>query len=824
MAPPTGRPIGFHLQRQGALWLLALCLLAASCLGVDLPGHVLAAPADSLGARLQQSMIGAPADVRTESTFLAFRRSFELRAAPRGAVLHLFADARYLLWINGRYVLEGPARFETGGPEYDSIDVGRDLRSGDNCIVVLVLANNGTAMSGRMRRHAPCLTASLYADGHPALVTDPAWKWSDRTRYRTPTIDWANITDHFDSRVEDGDWTQPGYDDRNWRKPVHVDGSQWGPLTSRRTPLLRDTPVPIAFEGGVKLPATLSAGDRLHFTLSRFSQVYTVIDFTAEDGRDAAFDLDYADASLGRNGGHDGAFAGVSCRARPGRQVFVTSDSRGLAGGSILVSSGRVTLHSLRLIERLYPFVLVGSFRSSDERLNRLWAVCARSCQVLSDDAYVDCADRERVEWMDNDPPAFEVTRTALAGPNGDGRLCFSDPRLLGALIRRIGLTLQPEGWVKAHTCSDRFDIHAKMEDRACDWVEGARRYLDSSGDTALIREIWPSVVRQMDYFLARRTPRGLVLGREWVVWGNPAGYLTCEGAGLNAFIYRALLDASHLGRAIGDSANARRLEQAALDLSAAYNRVLWDESAGNYASAWFPEEVRTLPENHREVKLARAGDRLEPTMFSALWALDQCIVPEQRRARVRAYLLNHRDQAERVMTFYYLFRQLYAADTAESDREVLATMRAKWAGMIDSPWQTSWEEFSGGSKAHVYGMFPGYFLSAYVLGVRPEMPATTKRILIEPRLGDLVSAAGTVVTELGPVPVSWQVGPDRLSFSLEVPAGATATLRLPKPAEDCLLKLDGHPCEAQPEGRYLTLVVSAGAHQGLLARRPGRR
>ncbi len=77
--------------------------------------------------------------------------------------------------------------------------------------------------------------------------------------------------------------------------------------------------------------------------------------------------------------------------------------------------------------------------------------------------------------------------------------------------MRRTALTLQPDGWVKAHTCSDRYDIHAKMEDRACEWVAGIRRYYEATGDTALLREIWPAVTAQMEYFLERRTPRGLV-------------------------------------------------------------------------------------------------------------------------------------------------------------------------------------------------------------------------------------------------------------------------------------------------------------------------
>ena len=157
-------------------------------------------------------------------------------------------------------------------------------------------------------------------------------------------------------------------------------------------------------------------------------------------------------------------------------------------------------------MERLYPYERVGSFKSSDPYLNRLWEMCARSCEVLSEDSYVDCADRERVEWMDDTPPGFDITQTAMAGPGADGKPVYSDPRLLAAMIRRTALTLQPDGWVKAHTCSDRYDIHAEMEDRTCDWIEGERLYYQATGDTTILRETWPAIVAQMDYFLQRRT------------------------------------------------------------------------------------------------------------------------------------------------------------------------------------------------------------------------------------------------------------------------------------------------------------------------------
>lgn len=74
-----------------------------------------------------------------------------------------------------------------------------------------------------------------------------------------------------------------------------------------------------------------------------------------------------------------------------------------------------------------------GSFDSSDPILNKLWAVCTRSGQVLRENAYVDCSHRERAEWMDCDPPASDTTRTALSAKGSDGQV-IHDAHLLTIL------------------------------------------------------------------------------------------------------------------------------------------------------------------------------------------------------------------------------------------------------------------------------------------------------------------------------------------------------------------------------------------------------
>jgi hypothetical protein len=683
-------------------------------------------------------------------------------------------------------------------------------------VVVLVLANQS---NGKMMRHAPGLAVQLEITGargnQTVIATDPTWKWSDQTRYRTPRTDWGNEVDVMDSTMEDGDWTRADYNDANWGNAAKIDGKQWGALSACRLPLLQETPLVIKLNQQ-EYPITISAGQQASFKLDHLVQAYTVIDFEAD--ADTRFELSYAQ---------------ISYKAKPGRQVYISTDTHGIFGGTIKVASGKITIHDFKLVERIYPFECVGSFNSSDPLLNKLWSVCARSLQVMSEDAYVDCADRERTEWMDCTPPDFEVTRTAMAGPGTNGSKIYGDPRLLEDMLRRTALTLQPGGWVKAHTCSDRFDIHAKMEDRACDWVEGARLYYEATGKAAPIREMWPAMMAQMNYFLDRRSSRGLVVAREWVIWGNPMAYQTGEGAGLNAFVYKALIDAAFLGKAIGQTQDAEKLDRAAKDLAAAFNRVLWDEQNGTYYSGyatdrseWPNREDGSAGVPFGWIKnLPVTNHLIVPTVYPALFALDRGIVPAERRAQVVKYLLAQPDPKPRIMFYFYYWKQLYAANQPGTDKDILDVIRQKWTPMADWPWQTTWEEFEGGSQAHCYGMFPGYFLSAYVLGVRRDEPVAEKQLLIEPHLGDLTKAAGVVVSEFGPVPVSWEQSANKLNFSFTVPAGVRTTVHLPKTSATNTLILNGVTLVnngvlsdgVTVTGRWFTLKVPAGTNTGTL-------
>jgi len=156
----------------------------------------------------------------------------------------------------------------------------------------------------------------------------------------------------------------------------------------------------------------------------------------------------------------------------------------------------------------------------------------------------------------------------------------------------------------------------------------------------------------------------------------------------------------------------------------------------------------------------------------------------------------------------------LYALDQPRYDNLILSQLRERWQPMVASPLECSWEGYGGGSKAHIYGMYPGYFLSAYVLGVRRDAPVVERKLLIEPHLGDLTQATGVVVTEFGVVPVTWETTGQELKLTLTIPPETKTTLALPYRPGHEQIRLDGRMVKGIRHGHRLEIPLNAGSHQ----------
>lgn len=782
---------------------------------------------------LQKNMIWAPQHVEGGQAYVLFRKQFSLNDVNMHELIQIFADSRYLLWLNGEYVSRGPVRFNPQRPTYDEIPIGKYLRNGLNTLVVLV-HTYGKVINGRIMQHTPGLTVAIRKENEVVLVTDTTWKCMPRNRYQLSRASWNSIPDKIDARVDNEEWLRTEFDDTHWLSAVRVDGRLWGTLCLSDIPLCQEKDIErlkiMPTKEDLTFPYLLKAGERLVLDLGRMSMAYFDLELTAEasDTLSVQYALRYKGGEPSETFG-----AGNLLITRQGRQHFMTTDQWCCRYVTITPSNGNVLIHGLTFTERNFPYQRKGSFTCNDTLLNKLWEMGVRTIEATADDAFGSDA-RERNEWIqDAHKASFHTASVALSSPQANDKI---DVFLLKSMLRHAAQSQHPDGMLSATFPTDRgpSDCHYVIEDYACQWIEALAHYYDITHDKDFVKEYRSVLERLLGWFLNRITGNGLVYAREYASFDNPMAYLMAEGATLNAYLYHSLILASKLMKEIGVDVLEEKYMAEANKLKTCYNTKLWDEKEQAYSAGLVGDEV-LLPSVHAQVFALYAG-----------------IVPADRMKSVRAWLLKHYKNGEsrsicknerykdflqkRVgigmpVTFFWLLDVLYEMDTLEMDTEIIEEIRRRWFYMVSLQHDagTLSESFVGSDgkgsheSCHNYGAVPVYYLSSYVLGVRTD----SKKMLIEPRLGLLLEAEGKVVTPWGIVEVSWMKKNERLEFSILLPEGVEAELRLPFEKVISTLYINGEKIFSKGQnlgrqvsfqrGRWLVLPAIKGKMDGCI-------
>ncbi len=720
---------------------------------------------NKIAQKLQNAFIWA----KGNETSVVFRKQVVIKNNFKQAHVYLFADSYYGLYINGRYILSGPSRFDPKWPEYDKIDIKAYLNKGKNTIAVLVY---GGIVNGQRMMHNPGFTFCLNVDDL-SVITDTSWKCSADTRFKPARSKWNGINEFIDATKENEDCLAPGIDDSKWQASILIPGTAWGGLHKRSIPLLSENEI----FAKQNLPKTINDTIKINFERNYLLSV--------------EMDIEAPAATIIKVGG-------LTYTTKAGRQKFRTFDSFGITDGLLQIkSSGPVTIHEIHFYNRIYPLKLSGSFLCSDTVLNRLWEMSMHTMQQITEDGYQDCA-WERAEWMgDASTIEYPLTRVAFTGPGNT----YGDPRLIRKILRDIAQSADADGRVKAHHPSSRFDIHAYIEDYACNWVQSLREYYQYTGDVAFVKEMWPVLKGQLSWFLKKRTESGLIKAREFIGTGNPLAYVTCEGASVNAFVYKAFQDGAYLGKIIGDKPAVALYRQSSKVLYKAFNTVLWNDSA----------------------KLFNASTAYKPTYISALLPLDRGIVDPVKAVWVNKWLMDNYDQASKSFStsiFPWFLNYLYSLDTELWDSNAINVIKDKYKFMYgpNNKGFTVLEHFERKSRPfHDYGTVPAIFMCTHILGVTVNLPLTTKLIIIKPQLGYLTQARGTVVTEHGLVNVAWTQTSKALNFKFSIPPGAKARVYFPLKGKIPVLTINKMHIKYMADGRYAVTVLPGGSYNGTL-------
>src|SRR6478735_2813969 len=79
-----------------------------------------------------------PTENKSQYGVYHFRKTFTLSAPPEKFIIHMSGDNRYRLFVNGNYVTEGPQLSDLRHWRFESLDISKNLKQGENTLAIQV--------------------------------------------------------------------------------------------------------------------------------------------------------------------------------------------------------------------------------------------------------------------------------------------------------------------------------------------------------------------------------------------------------------------------------------------------------------------------------------------------------------------------------------------------------------------------------------------------------------------------------------------------------------------------------------------------------------
>ena len=697
-----------------------------------------------------------------------FRKEFSFESTPKVASIWTSADWHYRLYVNGRLVARGPAdpgedypggksKGKSGIYFADYCDITSFLSKGKNSIAVEVFRDRLSAWWGSSGSRGFFLQGTVVLkDGSAVgIQTDSGWR-VQAGKY----LEEIKGGMKYSPVKEPEGWRLAGFDDSSWKASVTVT-NQWPKLLPSELVQPMETVYPVQevihSSAGLSIPKhpfekesgiVFNADGEFTLKYNRVLPAYAGLKIRGTAG--ALVTVDFAE--------REGSFRhAATLELKEGVQYFETPYYTSFAFMRVRASGvkGPVEIQDVRAIFTSQPVDYKGSFSCSDEVMNRLWIASRWATQICMQDRYLDSPDHQEPIC---DPGDYLIESLL-------NYQTFLEPALTRQDLRKLGYLLANNDYINFHTSYSLL------------WLQMLLDYYDHTGDASTVRELAPQVHGLLDKFAGWRGKNGLIseapdyMFMDWVSIGGfgthhpPAvigqGYLT-------AFYYRGLLDGKRVAELTGDNALAQRYEQKRLDVSAAYNRELWNPEKQLYRDGK-PFQTSVKPSSWLPVDKEIETFSTQNNTLAVLYDLAPKTVQTEVMKRLMAGDLNCQP--------YFMHFVLGALGHAGLfDAEGTRQMR-RWR--LDPVTQTSSEMWGGGDLSHGWGGTPLYQMGSRILGVAPTAPGFSQ-VLIRPTLCDLAWAKGNVPTPYGLVMVSWKLTAAGLELEVRIPKGIEAEVQLP--------------------------------------------
>lgn len=710
----------------------------------------------------------------SENTWMNFVKSFTLDEIPLKAEAVIAVDSKYWLYINGRQVVfeggvkRGPSQNST---YYDEIDIAEYLKTGKNKIAILVwyfgksgFSHNSSGMGGLLFE-VKISTMVISSDASWKIMKNPAYMQADE-KDQKPNFRLSEPNIYFDAAKDLGLWYSCDYDISSWDNADEVGNvgeGAWGTLKKRGIPQLKNYGMKCYensadYEGFTTVKETV-----VEMKLPYNAQITPYFKITAKAGKKILIKTDTYDT--------------IQPDEKNSMAVYYTKDgeqeyeSLGWINGECVsyVIPSNVTVHTLKYRETGYDTEVKGSFECDDEFLNLLWKKSLRTLYVTMRDTFMDCPDRERVQWWGDVNVEMDMMM-----------YCLDEKALL---LYKKGVD-SLAGWAK--DCKNMLTVvpsgtkQYELPLQNLAGIYGFSYYYDYTGDKSVIERSYPmSKSYVLSYIISSDGLTEHKSGSwDWADWGDYADVAPIE----NAWYYMALQSCVKMAKLLG-------LDQ---DI------------------ALYDERIRTIKENYNRLFLKdgyyyNATANGKPDDRANALAVLSGLADEGQYSSIQK-ILESVENASPYMEKYVLDALCKMGNMDKA----LERLRKRYKEMVTCHYSTLWEYWNtDGTKNHAWSGGPLVTMSKYIAGIKP-LDTAYKTFEIKPYMCGLQHIKCTVPSVMGNIALNLRKKDRGIHMEVTIPQNTTAEVYLPISDHAQLLSsgyeytiIDGYAKFVVTQGQY---------------------
>jgi alpha-L-rhamnosidase len=726
-----------------------------------------------------------------------FRKTIELGEKPASFVIHVSADNRYKLFVNGRHVSQGPARGDLYFWNFETLDIASYLNVGNNTVAAVVW-NDGKNKPEAQISHLTAFVLQGNTAKEEILNTDDTWKTIKDESYqplpvRVPGYYVAGPGELVDMNKHIKGWITPEHDERKWVKARII-----GPAVTKGAAvnsigwMLVPSPIPqmemtvqrlatLRKAEGVQVPAgfpasktqvTIPANSKATILLDQgfLTNGYPTLQFSG--GRNASISLSYSEGLYIRKNENLSGFWVPTLpkgnRNEVDGKVFIGKMDSLISDGTARQEYTSLWWRTYRYIRLSvntkadplviddiygtftgYPFVQKAKLQTANPELGKMLDIGWRTARLCAFETYMDCPYYEQLQYIGD----ARIQALVSFYNAGDDRLV------------RHGLTLMDHSRIAEGITLSRYptDLHQEIPTFSLWWISMLHDYYMYRPDSLFIKDKLPGSRQVMSFFERYQQADGSLKnvpywvftdwaqGKGWDFGMAPKG-TNGESAILDMQLLWVYQLASEMENNLGLKDFARLYTKKAEQLKTTIQRKYWDSNKNLYADT----ENKDVFSQHT----------------NSLAILSGVVAPDQTKELAKRILADTTLIPASIYFKYYLHQALVKAGLGNDYLKWLDKWRENMAMGL-----TTWAEISeittARSDCHAWGSSPNIEFFRTVLGIDSDAPGFSK-VKIQPHLGSIETIGGEIPHPDGMVSVKYTVKKGVLQAEINLPENVT--------------------------------------------------